>query len=162
MKNKKLFMDVDGCVRKFSEAIGLNNPKEWVKLYQDTWNMIDNDPKKFLFDCNAFEDVKQWVKDRLHEVVFLTNQNGVKSREEWTKKFLEKHFGEKIDVRFVSTFGEKIEYLIENTHMILIDDYPKFYQRKGFDKIKDRLYLMERSWNENVRHKYVKFYEDLK
>jgi len=157
---KKYFVDCDGVVRNFTKSVGIEGQTTWTKLPKQVWDNIDNDPKKYLHDCEAHEDVVEFVKNAgMSNVIFLTNQDGKADREYWTKKFLEKHFG-KIAVIFVSSFQEKVD-IMKNSKRILIDDYPKFHEKEGFEEIKDRVYLMERSWNENVRDEFDHFYSEL-
>ena len=159
----KYLIDCDGVIRKFVESIGMTEQhKSWIKLPDYVWDLLDNEPKKYLYDCNAYEDMIEHVKFLIasgFDVSFLTNQVGVPQREYWTKKFIQKHFGEDVNVIFTTTFQEKIDLLLKYDDAILIDDFPEFYRRKGFNKVKNRIYLMPRIWNESVRHHYPNIFK---
>ena len=156
---KKYYFDVDGVIRDFCKGLGVNNIKTW-KLPKESWDKMKNNPKKYLYDCPSFPKIIKDIKRiGLDKVTFLTNQCGKPDREYWTKMFLNRIFFLNINIIFTKNFEEKVDLLKKNKDMILIDDYPYFFEKEGFEEIKDRLYLVKRSYNKHVRSFYKHFYK---
>ena len=171
MKGKKYFIDVDGVIRKFTESVKRSETLKnvcmdtWVKLPDEFWVDLDNNTKKYLYECDVFSDVTDFVKnllkDKNNKIVFLTNQFGVKNREYWTRQFLYKHFGKKIKIVFTKNFQEKLDLLNKFKDFLLVDDYPFFCEKDGFNDVKERIYLVDRIWNNDYKKYYVKSINDI-
>lgn len=160
------YIDVDGVVRQFIKSIGMEKKHtSWILLPQNIWDAIDDNPKKYLYDCDIYEDIVKYVKSLMkfkeNNIFFLTNQCGLSKREYWTERFIKKHFGNKARVLFTKNFQEKIDLLNNNKHFVLVDDYPNFYEKEGFENVVDRIILVERKWNYAVRHHYCHFISDI-
>lgn len=168
---KNYFFDVDGVVRKFTESVMRSKAMDnlsmdkWIKLPNGLWEDLDKNTKKYLYDCDTFQDIVDFVKKLMvngnGNIIFLTNQMGVKKREYWTLKFLKKHFGNDINVIFVSNFQEKIQLLKDNPKYSLVDDYPFFYEKKDFNDVKNQIIMVRRPWNWGYRKYYKKFLKDI-
>ena len=164
----KYLVDCDGVIRKFTESImrfdsAKNLPlHEWRKLPNDLWFDIDKRTKYYLYDCNCYEDMVKHIKmliEHGNDITFVTNQCGIVDREKWTRLFIEKYFGNDIKVIFTTNFQEKIDLLVKNKDAILLDDYSNFYQKEGFDRVKNRIYLIPRPWNVSERYHFSHVYK---
>jgi len=161
MKNKRYAIDVDGVIRnlyhqmkQFDDVEDLE--ERWVpRLPQNLWDDIDVRPKFYLYDAPIYKSMLLFIRKELglENCIFLTNQCNIAIREFWTKKFIDLYFGDQ-KVIFVGNFKEKIDFLLNNEDYILFDDYPKFYEKEGFDLVKDRIYLVARKWNNEHRHNF--------
>ena len=160
-KTKKYFIDVDGVIRNFSKSIrrypGLEELSidKWQRLPNDLWRDMDKRPKFYLHDCDAYEEVVKFIKEEIgiENCIFLTNQCRIPQREKWTIKFVQKIFGN-VEILFTGNFQEKVDILLANPNRTLIDDYPFFHEKEGFEKIVDQILLMDRQWNINDQHYY--------
>jgi hypothetical protein len=148
--------DVDGVIRNFTLAVGLPQQTKWTKIPNDIWRDIDRFPKKYMFDAEPYADVVNFIKCSSGDgpLIFLTNQCRISQREEWTVKFIEKHFGKGHLVLFVGNFQEKINLLKYNDSFMLFDDYPFFFEKKGFEQVKSQVVLVDRPWNEDYHDLY--------
>ena len=152
---KKWFIDVDGVIRNFSKSIrqypGLENLSidKWQRLPNDLWRDMDLHPKKYLYDCEAYNEVVKFIKEEIgiENCTFLTNQCRIPQREMWTIKFIHKIFGSDVKIIFTGNFQEKVNIMLKNPDHCLIDDYPFFHEKVGFYRIRNRILLMKRPWN---------------
>ena len=158
----KYFIDIDGVIRNFTDSIrrypGLENLPcdKWQRLPNDLWRDMDRNPKFYLYDCEHYQKMVDFINIilRLENCVFLTNQCRIPQREYWTVKFIEKIFGKRQLVLFTGNFQEKVDILKYNESFKLFDDYPFFHEKEGFEEIADRIVLVDQPWNKNDQHKY--------
>ena len=162
----RYFIDIDGVVRnlelykksrKFvSEEEAERIRTVWSKLPNELWRDMDKHPKEYLYDVPVYEEMVEYVKNVLgiDNCVFLTNQCRIRQREEWTVKFIEKHFGKGNLIVFVGNFQEKINILKDNDSFKLFDDYPLFWEKDDFNEVRDRICLVNREWNKAHQHHY--------
>lgn len=162
----RYFIDVDGVVRnlelykksrKFvSEEEAERVRTVWSKLPNELWRDMDRNPKEYLYDVPAYQNMITYIKCELglENCVFLTNQCRIRPREEWTVKFIEKHFGKGNLIIFVGNFQEKINILKDNDSFKLFDDYPLFFEKDDFEEVRNRICLVEREWNKVHQHHY--------
>jgi hypothetical protein len=160
----KYYIDVDGVIRRWVRAIGLEKEHtSWIVIPDDIWIKMDADPKKYLYDCDCYEDIVNFVKELMidNDVTFLTNQKGIEGREFWTKKFVQKVFGDDINIIFTTNFQEKVDVLLKDKNSMLIDDYPDFHLKEGFEDVKDQIILVRRIWNQDfIKHYSFALYDD--
>jgi len=158
----RYFIDIDGVIRNFAKSIRRHESMEnltmdkWQLLPSDLWKDIDKRPEFYLYECEFYNNMIKYIDSELglENCVFLTNQCGIKEREYWTAKFIEKVFGKGQLVLFTRNFQEKVDILNNNSEFILYDDFPNFYEKEGFEEIKDRIILVDRPWNRQFQDKY--------
>lgn len=158
----KYLIDVDGVVRNLYSRIKIfptmgNVEDKWLpELPKDLWEDMTNNAEYYFYESDIYEDMKCFLKNflGLNECAFLTNQCGIRIREEMTTKWIRRYFGYDNMIIFTSNFQEKINILKDNQKLILFDDYPFFYKKEGFKEVKDRIYLVTRSWNKEERKHY--------
>jgi len=165
---QKYFVDLDGVVRNFHKTMrrfpGLENCYKWrERLPDDFWLDIQLNPKKYMYDAEPYQEVVDYIKNviGIENVVFLSNQCYIEQREFWSVKFIEKHFGPGCLCLFVGNFQEKLNIMKNNPSYHLIEDYPFFWEKEGFNKINHRIHIIPRPWNEDYLHKYKNILEDL-
>ena len=159
----ELFFDTDGVSRRFENMFGIKDaPKEWGWMNADHWKFLDANPN-ILQNAMKHDEMLNLINSLIgrYEITMLTNQCGKIDREYHTFKFFRKNFKKGYNVIFTSNFQEKVDIITER-QCFLVDDYPFMYKQNGFEKVKNKVILMERNWNKKERNKFQFTYNDEK
>lgn len=142
----KIVFDVDGVVRKLMKTLEDKyhfKAREWnwkLPTGEDFWVLAKRHPEIFeeAPPTEYYNIIKKYVK---HPEFYTCQREEYK---EPTFKWLIKHFGTKIRVRYYKDSESKFKAILKRKNTILIEDYPGF---KDYSKI----YLIPRLYNRHVK-----------